>query len=59
MKSYTFVTVRKLNSQTSLSNPFSLTRRKELIDNTLSSVNKITKLSLPNNVRMRVNHRIS
>ena len=51
--------MRKLHGKTTLSDPLGLSRRKELIDDALSSVGKVTELSFPDDVRVGVDHGIT
>lgn len=51
--------MRELNSESGLSDPFSLARREELIDYTLGRVDEVSELSFPNDVGMGIDHRVS
>lgn len=51
--------MRKLHCETTLSDPLGLSRRKELIDDALSCVGKVTELSFPENMRVGIHHRVA
>ena len=49
----------ELNGETALADPLGLTGREELIDDALGGVDEVTELGLPDNVRVRVDHRVA
>ena len=51
--------MRKLHGETTLSDPLGLSRRKELIDDALSRVGKVTELSFPEHMGVGVHHRVA
>ena len=55
----TFISVREEHDKTTLSDPLSLSRTEELVNNTLSRVSKVSKLCLPDNQSIRISQRVS
>ena len=55
----TFISVREEHDKTTLSDPLSLSRTEELVNNTLSCVSKVSKLCLPDNQSIRISQRVS
>lgn len=55
----TIHSVRKHNDYTRLDTPFGLSAADKVINHNFSSIHEVTKLSFPNNQRIRVNNRVT